>query len=333
MLRALLTAFFIALPFAAQADLYSGEVAVADQSEGARSAANVEALKQVLVKVSGDTAAAEKPQVAGALKDPAPLVQAYYYRQEVDRSSPTPRLKLYYVANFEPRAITRLLSSSGLAQWARERPPLMVWVAMADAQNALSAGELEPLLRRAGERGIVLKRGIDDSGAASGSLDERDVAVLKQIAAKAGVPGVLAGRLFSTANGVLGRFAFNDGEKTDSFEVSGNDPAGALVAAADEIANRMAQRYAFDAADSAPSPVRAVVRNLGDAGDYARAQSYLRSLSIVRELRQIGAAGNTLTLDMSVAGGSERLKTIVGLGDVLSAVGESTTGEVVLDLN
>ena len=332
MLRAWFLALCAVLATPALADLYSGEVAVADQSEAERTAANAEALKQVLVKVSGDQAAAERPQVAGALKDPTPLVQAFYYRQEVDRSGATPQLKLYYVANFEPRAITRLLSSSGLAQWARERPTLMVWIPMAESSAALSESELQPLLRRASERGIVLKRGLDEDAAASGNLDTRDVDVLKQIASRAGVPGVLAGRLFPSSDNVIGRFAFNDGERTESFEVSGASPIDALRAAADETANRLASRYAFDAADSTPEPVRAVIRNIGDAGDYARAQSYLASLSIVRELRQSAAAGNTLTLDMSVSGGSERLKSIVGLGDVMSAAGESIDGEVVLDL-
>ncbi len=325
-----LMCMLVALP--ALADLYSGEVAVADQSEAERLAANISALKQVLIKVSGDQSAAERPQVASALKDPSSLVQAYHYRQDVDRSGAVPQLKLYYVASFEPRAVTRLLSSSGLSQWARERPTLMVWVAGADSGSALSESELQPLLRRGTERGILLKRGLDEDAAASGSLDARDVDVLRQIASRAGVPGVLAGRLFPSSSGVIGRFAFNDGEKTESFEVSGMTQLEALRAAGDETANRLAQRYAFDAADSTPVAVRAVVRNIGDAGAYARAQSYLASLSIVRDLRASAAAGNTLTLDMSVAGGGDRLKSIVGLGDVMTAAGESIDGEVVLDL-
>lgn len=320
-------------------DLYTGEVPVASQEEGARKEAMAEALKQVLVKVSGDPAAGERPAVQAALANPEPLIQAFYYRQDVDRSGPTPALRLYYAANFEPRAITKLLSASGLSQWARERPKLMVWVVGDGGGSAHFLGEsqIAPLLRRGGERGIELSAAtISGDDAGSGLLTDVErgsIANLRQVASGFGAPGVLAGRLYVTADGVLGRFAFGDGERDESFEVHGADASAALRAAADETANRLASRYAFAAADSAPAAVSAVIRNIRNASDFARVQAYLASLSVVTELRLSSAAADSMNLDLTVAGGAERLRQIVALNAVLTVAGDSSDGAVVLDLN
>lgn len=318
----------------AASDLYTGEVLVPDQSEAARTIAMAEALKQVLVKVSGDPSAAGRASVQSALADPAPLIQAFYFRQDVDRSGPTPVLKLYYAANFEPRAITRLLSASGLSQWARERPTLMVWVASdvdGDSQ-LLGEGQIAPLLRRASDRGLEVKAAPVSDEVALADVERGAVANLRELASRYGAPGVLAGRLYSTGSEVVGRFAYADGEREESFEVRGADTLATLRAAADETANRLASRYAFAAADSAPAPVSAVIRGIRSAADFARVHAYLSSLSVVREIKLSSAAGDSMNLDLSVAGGAERLRQMVSLNALLSVAGDSTDGQLVLDL-
>ena len=327
---------FLASPLAAS-DLYTGEVPVPDQSEAARTIAMSEALKQVLVKVSGDPTAASRASVQSALADPAPLIQAFYFRQDVDRSGPTPALKLYYAANFEPRAISRLLSASGLSQWARERPTLMVWVAsdVGGTSQMLSEGQIAPLLRRASDRGLEVKAApLGDDGAIAQLPDVERAAVgsLRDIASRYGAPGVLAGRLYSTGSEVVGRFAYGDGEREETFEVRGADTLAALRAAADETANRLASRYAFAAADSAPAPVSAVIRGIRSAADFARVHAYLTSLSVVREIKLSSAAGDSMNLDLSVAGGADRLRQLVSLNALLTVAGDSTDGQLVLDL-
>ena len=323
---------FIA-PLAAS-DVYTGEVPVSGQDEAARKVAMTEALKQVLIKVSGDPSAAQRAEAQAALDNPEPLIQAFYYRQDVDRSGPVPALKLYYAANFEPRAINKLVSSSGLARWARERPTLMVWVVGDSGTDFLGSTQLAPLLRRGSERGIELKAALIGGEDAPSVIDvERGrVSSLRSVASRFGAPGVLAGRLYATADGVVARFAYGDGEREESFEVRGSDQTSALRAVADETANRLAARYAFAAADSTPAQVSAVVRGLRSAGDFARVYAYLESLSVVREIHLSSAAADSMSLDLTVAGGQERLRQILPMGDLLNVAGDSSDGAVVLDL-
>lgn len=332
----LLLCILPATPKLLASDLYTGEIQVSNQDESERRTAMAAALRQVLVKVSGDAGAADRPGIQAALANPEPLIQSFYYRQDVDRSGPMPALRLHYSASFDPRAIDRLLASGGLSQWARERPTLMVWVAI-DAgvsTQLLSAGQLGPLLRRGTERGLVLRAG-DSGGEGStrvADVEARGLANLRQVAAGFGAPGVLAGRLYQTADGVLGRFAYSDGEREESFELRASDQLAALRAAADETADRMAARYAFAAGDSNPTAVAVVVRGLRNAEDFARVHAYLGSLSMVRRIRLDRAGGDTLAAELEVAGGAERLRQITALGDALSPSATDGDGALVFDL-
>jgi hypothetical protein len=322
---------------AAADDLYTGEVRVPDQGEAARATAMSEALGQVLVKLSGNPAAAADPDVASALADPAPLVQAWHYRQDVDRSGPAPALVLYLAASFEPRAVQRLMAGAGLTQWARERPPIAAFVAIENEGGVrlASAGELGPLLRRGNERGIRLEAGPvgeESRPLVLAAAERQNLARLRAQAAAAGAPGLLAARLYGTAEGVYARAAFSDGEREESFEVRADDRGMALRALADGVADRLAARYAFSAADSEPVAVAVTVRGIRSAADYARAQSFLASLSIVRRIEPRAADGETLTLGLVVAGGGERLRQVLALDSTLAPAGEGGDGTLVLEL-
>ncbi len=334
---ALLLLLLALLAPAAADDLYTGEVRVPDQGEAARATAMSEALGQILVKLSGNPAAAADPDVAAALADPAPLVQAWHYRQDVDRSGPTPALVLYLAASFEPRAVQRLMAAAGLTQWARERPQIAAYVAVEDmgSPRLASAGELGPLLRRGNERGIRLEAGPvgeDARALVLAAAERQNLARLRNEAAAAGAPGLLAARLYGTAEGVFGRVSFSDGEREESFEVRAPDRGSALRALADGVADRLAARYAYTAADSEPVAVAVTVRNIRSAADYARAQSYLASLSVVRRIEARAADGETLTLGLTVAGGGERLRQVLALDSTLALGSEGRDGTLVLEL-
>src|SRR5690606_21824247 len=154
--------------------LYSGEVVVASQADAARQAGYARALAQVLSKLSGDPAVANRPGAGQELRNADAYVDGYDYRQD-QGSSPAgaPTFRTMLVVRFVPEAVDALVSALGLPVWSQPRPKPVVWLAIDDGSGPrlLGTGQVNaarPLLDRATERGYRL-------GLPSGSAAEQAV--------------------------------------------------------------------------------------------------------------------------------------------------------------
>jgi hypothetical protein len=120
------------------ADLYEGHAIVTGNGPASRAAALPAALKEVLVKVSGDPALADDPRVEKL--DAAAMVEDDVF---LDRMSDIPlhdeqgtRDRPWdYIAHFEPDRIRAALAGLGSAPWPGPRPRLLVRIAVHDQQN------------------------------------------------------------------------------------------------------------------------------------------------------------------------------------------------------
>ncbi|MDP9011599.1 MAG: DUF2066 domain-containing protein, partial [Pseudomonadota bacterium] len=110
----------------ARVELFQATAAVADRSEGAKTAAFQAALKVVLVRVTGRRTADEDPAYAPLVNNAARYVQQY-------RTAPDGKL---WVA-FDGAAIERWLTQNGQPLWGRERPSTLVWLSV---QNGSQPG-------------------------------------------------------------------------------------------------------------------------------------------------------------------------------------------------
>ena len=100
---------------AAAGGLYTGEVPVATQADAERTEALKGALAQVIVRLSGDTAALTKPEVAKAVANAEHYVQQYQYAQEIVTEGGQPQTRLTLQAQFDRDAVDQLLRDLGLA--------------------------------------------------------------------------------------------------------------------------------------------------------------------------------------------------------------------------
>src|SRR5688572_7309118 len=148
--------------------LYEGESMVDSQSEEQRAAALPRALGQVLVKVTGDPAAASDPAFARALGNAARMVQQYRYREDVVNVGGAPQLRSFLIARFNPAAVDSLIAGAGRTVWPAPRPKPIVWLAIDDGRGPRLVGEAQQsavsaLTRRAGERGLALAYPLADA--------------------------------------------------------------------------------------------------------------------------------------------------------------------------
>lgn len=301
--------------FAASAwalELYQGEALVQSQDENSRAKGVAEALQQVVVKVSGNPAAARHPVVTTALPEAARLMQRYEYRQELVRGADgKPQVNLYLIASFYSASVDQLLQRAGLAVWGAERPRLLVLIS--EQQQLLSPGKAAELMQRADARGLELRF----PPATALSVEESDALGRGQtdmLAARFGGGHVLAGEL----NGGAGRFVINDGQANRSFSVSAADRAAALAQIADQALEVLAQQQT--GAGSEPETVDVWIEGVASAADYARVLSYLDKLTPVKALTVNSVKQQQLELKLTVLGGALRLEQTVSLGDQLSLI-------------
>ncbi len=139
---------------------YSGEAPVSSQSEAERSEALKTALADVVIRLSGDSGALARGDVARAVAEAGRYVLQYQYRRDVGSDAVgAPQVRLTLVAEFDSTAVDRMLANLGLAGGAAvaeaEEPagPLRLWIAgihsAMDYARAIGSLERNSVVREA----------------------------------------------------------------------------------------------------------------------------------------------------------------------------------------
>lgn len=111
----LLSSMLLAIPAVAAPTTYSGEAAVADQSESARAGALKSALTEVVIRLTGDSAVLARDHVAAAVSAAGKYALQYSYRRDttLDEATGAVKPQLVLVAEFDKTAVDRILAGLG----------------------------------------------------------------------------------------------------------------------------------------------------------------------------------------------------------------------------
>lgn len=269
-------------------DLYETDQPVPNNS---RDAAFVEALKTVVVRVSGQRDAPAR--LGAALNDPRKLVQRFGFT--VDN---------VLQVGFDSVSVDKLLQDAGLPIWGRERPATLVllnvvepdgyahWIS-GDQPNA----QKDVLSRIARQRGLPLKwpavapQGIDESTAL-------------QEAERYGANAALIGR--SQGGAVRWTLVSSEG----SSQTSGGLEEGVHLAA-DTFAR------VFAASGSSLGSVLVEVAGIGNLDAYAATLNYLEGMTLVRAVAVEQVAGDTMRFKLAVRGDAATLRRAIALDNKL----------------
>jgi hypothetical protein len=144
--------------------LYDVDVPVADQSVDARAAASKQALRIVLMRVSGLRELPMNAAVTSALGSAQRYYVEYRYHEAEDAAVGAAPGAMVQVLSlrFAEAAVQRLIVDAGLPLWSSNRPTTVAWIVVADGSSraVLGASDKNPLLNslraRASERGLPL---------------------------------------------------------------------------------------------------------------------------------------------------------------------------------
>ena len=327
-------------------NLHTADVEVPDKSAQARSEAFRTGLERVLVKVSGTAAVLDRPGVSKLLEAPDALVQQYRY-EPLETDTPDgdegggnaaegddagPRFRL--VATFAGGRIERRLEALDVVVWGRQRPEVLVWLAVddagdrgvlaADARSRAHAALMEAAERRAlpvllplmdaRDRGRIefvdISGGFYDTVRAASERYRGDILLAGHVRRAGGT-----WRADWTLLGLGDRRAWTATARAiDAAVASGVD--GATERLASTLAGKGGERR----------QVRARVQGVESLAAYARVSEYFDGLVRVESARLYRAAPGALVFDLAIQGRIDEFERAVALGDTLVRSATADTG-------
>ena len=293
----------VALPVGAVTlgDLYETDQPVVNNG---RDAAFVEALKTVVVRVSGQRDAPAR--LGAALNDPRKYVQRFGFT--VDN---------VLQVGFDSVSVDKLLQNAGLPIWGRERPATLVLLNVTDPSGYsywISGDQpnapKDILEKVARERGLPLKwpavapQGIDESSAL-------------QEAERYGANAALIGR--SQGGSVRWTLVSSEGS---------SQAAGAMEEGVHLAADTFARVFA--ASGSSLGNVVVEVSGIADLDAYASTLNYLEGMTLVRAVALEQVSGDTMRFKLAVRGDAATLRRAIALDSrlvVQDSAGAAPAGE------
>ncbi len=263
--------------------LYEGAVA-GEATETGRAAAAADALRQVVVRVSGRSVAAKDPALQSLYGDAAKYVQTF-------RSVAPGQVAV----SFDPNLVEEALAKAGQPLWGRERPQVLV---VLDGPAAAQAGVRRDLLVAAQLRGIPCTF---PETKTEPPMDVREgkPEALQAVAKAFGADALLVLHFGGTV--VSGDWHGPGGDGT---------AIGAITDVMQVMADRLGSALALPAGES--GKVSVVVHGVSDLKAFVSALSQLANLPSVRGVSVEGVTASTLKVRVSGAMDADGLRKVVG---------------------
>ena len=311
----------------AEVALYETEVAWSDRGEGDRASAFRQALRQVLVKVTGLRRFADATQIESLVENAQGLVQQYQLRTvEVglgEASVQEPRLWV----RFDDGAVERLVRDAGLPVWSRPRPSVLAWVAAESDGSPLmvgaeGSGEIAEILRRgAGSRGVSLSLpllDLEDQVLAGPPELWTEAEERLRVASERYQPGsILIGRI---QRAVLweARWLLLLPGTAQRWSTEGDVLDLVIDEGIQEAIDALAGHYMNPVPETGGATIVASVSGVHDFMGYARTMRYLKSLDEVESVDVLAVVSGRLRIGLKLRTGVAGLRELIALGSTLA---------------
>lgn len=330
---AVLSLYFCALAASAEqaVQVYRAEALVASQSVAERNAAMRVSLGEVIVRVSGDSAALEHPNVRQALNKAQTYLYEFSYAstdEYLDVEGKQVRATRLLL-KFSPPAIEKLLRDSRLSLWPANRPKLLVWLVMRDEAGVMHRvpdDEVrEALYQQAALRGLPLlmpMHDLEDNLALSAdNLWTKDESAIKEASERYNPDAILVGRYSRTGDGSWrASWSLVHSSGNQSFDTQSAEMSGLFTQAIDTSANYFAQLYAITPSEQGPGNIVIRINDVRNFSTYKKVERYLQGLGVITRVDLMAAENDRLLLRLHTEGGMALLLSTLELGKKLYPV-------------
>lgn len=286
--------------------LYDAKVAIKNKSRQARITAYRDALRQVLVKVSGNHQVLEFPHIKANIKNATNYLVKFQFTREDNNQQ-------MLQAEFEPKEINRLLLNAGANLWGKRRPLSVTWIAVQDGKyrNFLN-DENHPILSKQ-IRSAAQRRGIPITVPLFDLEDSQYVNVadiwgkfyspLQQASIKYGAESIVSAKLYLQENAQWALdWTIYDEESRESGQLVG-DKLSVVNQLPEVIADHYAKQYAITASSySQNNTVNVTIGNLSTIRDLVMAERVIKGLSSTGSLKLTKFHNKTAEFDVALVG-------------------------------
>ena len=306
-------------------DLYTAEVPFDPAERDARANAYRAALNDVLIRITGDPAAAESEEFSALFPNPAQFVMQYRPGEEQS-----------LFVSLDGLAIERVLRRAGATVWGSERSLTVIWLAVdwgLGEREIIAADNAQRLpgdarsinrnrLLRERVQAAATRRGIPIVFPLMDTVDLQSIGFsdiwggfddqLLEASSRYEAPSVLVGRIRADTNQPP-RWTWYLGGSRFAWP-------GSPEEAVDELADALVGRFAFQGSQSLES-IELTITGVESVNDYARVQRYMSNLRVVEKLTASSAAAGRITYFIDIQGGAERLENALQLSSLLERAG------------
>lgn len=333
----------VAGPSAVAASLYTGEAELEDRSR-VSVAEQLEALDQVLARLTGrfEVSLVAEMGLGAADLDRLVLSQQLIHRVVMDeegRRDQALRLQI----EFDAPSVNALLHDRGLPRWGRERPAILLWMAIEDEDGSRLVEE-QPLEFAVTEAARIV--GLEILRPLGDALDMSEVTLEDVRGGFLGSAGDAAHRYGAGVVAMLDLRALRPVDSESAWEArwrwriegqdggrnhSGEEPRELIRAGLAQLASQLAARWAVSAGAGESRRLRIRVDGIVDEVQYAEVLRHLEDLSMIDSLQVLGAEGRHV--DFALVGSGERIETYLQLGGLLSLERRTADGQLYFRLN
>jgi hypothetical protein len=318
-------------------NLYEAAVPVADQNPSTRAAALKDVLREVIVKVTGQSVVpASLFQQSLRIEH---MVEQFGY--ESRQKSPTAPRRLHLWAKLNPTGVKQLIRQAGLPIWPEERPETLIWMAIEDNAGRLIMAEdsshkaVDQLHQAANQRGLpIILPLMDLQESSMVNFDAIAAMQLDQLqlpSAKYASQHVLVGHIQQVeGDHWRGRWRLlGDGEQV--ITTSPGPLSDVIQAGVNPLASRIAQQFSSYSYVDSEQYIDLAVDDINGAADYAHSLKYLQSLSLVSQVDVVGVEKRMVNFRLHTRADLAAVLKVIDLGRVLYA--RDTVDRLVFGLN
>ena len=315
--------------------LYEAEVPVEAQGREERALVVREALKEVLIRVSGRNEAAVLAEDKVLVPRPTRLLQQFRYRNfQSDEVIPAaaqgaqPYTQKLWL-RFAEKAISKLLREQGLPVWGKTRPATLVWLVVDDQKQRVLIGNNTPHISRTHIEQEATKKGLPFRLPLLDLADQSKVQVtdvwgnfedtILDASLRYQAEAILVGRIYlSFANTWNARWSLYSAGQRQDWEVSNSDSLrNAVKQGLANTGEALSLRFAQVDTNQEHDDVILKIKNITDLKTYNKVIKYLKGLSVVTQIQAQQVSTDNVIFKITSRTGRLGIAQAISLGHVL----------------